>query len=227
MKIAGIQKSSTIDYPGHLSCVLFTPGCNLDCFYCHNRALLEGGAPLLDEAEVFAFLQKRSGLLDGVVISGGEPTLQSDLKEFIQKLRELNYEIKLDTNGQNIPVLAPLLSEGLIDYLAVDIKALPEQYESVCKKDGYENAVSVLRLAMEAGVACEGRTTVYPGMRPDMLLSLAKQMPRLPRWRLNVYHTPAQYKPEDELRVRIAALSETELAHSLPELEIFQPGVCL
>lgn len=227
MKIAGIQKSSTIDYPGHLSCVLFTPGCNFDCFYCHNRALLQSDAPLLGEDEVWAFLQKRAGLLDGVVISGGEPTLQKDLYEFIEKLRDLEYDVKLDTNGQNISAVEPLIRDGMLDYLAVDIKALPEQYAIITGHEGYENAIGVLKLAMDSGLACEGRTTVCPGMRSEMLLELAKLMPGLPRWRLNVYHIPEKYRTEDELRIRIPALSETELTRLLPELKQYQPNACI
>lgn len=227
MKIGGIQKSSTIDYPGHLACVIFTIGCNLDCFYCHNRALLNSGAPLMNEDELWAFLKKRAGLLDGVVISGGEPTLQSDLREFIIKLREMEYEVKLDTNGQNLKAVEALIEEGLLDYLAVDVKGLAEQYGSITGHEGYDNAIETLKCAIKAGLPCEGRTTVCPGMRPEALTELAKLMPKLPCWRLNVYHIPEQYKPEDEMRVRIPVLSETELSRLLPELRQYQPGVCL
>ncbi len=227
MKIGGIQKSSTIDYPGHLACVIFTTGCNLDCFYCHNRALLEGSAPLIGEDEVMTFLQKRAGLLDGVVISGGEPTLQSDLRDFIVKVRRMEYEVKLDTNGQNIAVVKALIEQGLLDYLAVDVKGTASQYPMITGHEGYDKAVAALELAIEAGLSCEGRTTVCPGMRPETLRELAKLMPKLPRWRLNVYHIPEKYRSDDELRVRIPALSETELGRLLPELREHQPGVCL
>ncbi len=227
MKLGGMQKSSTIDFPGHLSCVLFTVGCNLDCFYCHNRALLQSDAPLLMEDEVIAFLSKRAGLLDGVVISGGEPTLQGDLGDFMREVRALGYHIKLDTNGQMPSVVAQLLSEGLVDYLAVDVKASKEEYALVTGKAGFESALETLEIAMKSGVPCEGRTTVYPGCREQGLFAIAQAMPPLPRWRLNVYRVPALYKEQDALRVRIPALSEGELSRLLPALREFQPNIVL
>ncbi len=227
MKIGGIQKSSTIDFPGQLSCVLFTVGCNLDCFYCHNRALLSGNAPLLSEEELFSFLKKRIGLLDGVVVSGGEPTLQSDLYDFILRLKEMGYKVKLDTNGQLSSPIERLLSDNLIDYLAIDLKASRDQYEIVTGCDGFDKALSLLLSAVSQGVQCEGRTTVYPGLRAEGLLELAKALPQLPRWRLNVYHMPSQFREEDKLRLRIPALSEPELIRLLPELKEYQPEVIM
>ena len=227
MNISGLQKSSTIDFPGYLACVLFTPGCNLDCFYCHNRALLTDSAPCLPMEDVMGFLQKRAGLLDGVVLSGGEPTLQSDLAPFIRDVRALGYAIKLDTNGQRPAVVQPLLQGGLIDYLAVDIKALPEDYAIVTGKAGYDSAIETLCAAMALGVPCEGRTTLYPGFRPEALRALAQAMPRLPRWRLNVFRMPAQYREADKLRLRLPAIVEFEAQQLLCELRLYQPGVTL
>ncbi|MDO5111064.1 MAG: anaerobic ribonucleoside-triphosphate reductase activating protein [Clostridia bacterium] len=227
MNIAGLQKSSTIDFPGNLACVLFTPGCNLDCFYCHNRALLTNSAPLMPMEDVMGFLQKRAGLLDGVVVSGGEPTLQNDLTPFLRDVRALGYAIKLDTNGQRPEVAEALLQDGLIDYLAVDVKALPEDYPIVTGTDGYESAIRTLQCAMTLGIPCEGRTTMYPGLRPEKLIALAKAMPQLPRWRLNVYRMPAEYREEDALKLRLPAIAETEARRLLPELRACQPGVVL
>ena len=99
MTVSGIVKSSLIDFPGLVSCVLFVPGCNYDCFYCHNRALVDGPYEVLNPVYIREFLEKRAGLLDGVVISGGEPTLQPDLKQFAQTVKGLGYKLKLDTNG--------------------------------------------------------------------------------------------------------------------------------
>ena len=98
MQIAGLVKNSFVDYPGHIAAAVFVPGCNMDCWYCHNRALWERGE-LLDEEEVAAFLMKRRGFLDGVVVSGGEPSLQSDLPLFVRRLKDMGYLVKLDTNG--------------------------------------------------------------------------------------------------------------------------------
>lgn len=227
MKIGGIQKSSTIDFPGHLSCVLFTVGCNLDCFYCHNRALLSSGASLLNADEVDTFLKKRIGLLSGVVISGGEPTLQEDLYDFVRHIRSYGYAIKLDTNGQLFTPVKRLLDDNLIDYLAVDLKALPQDYPLICGHEGYEAALCVLQAAMQKGITCEARTTVYPSCQKQTLLTMAQTFPPLPLWRLNVYHMPAQYKDEDKLRLRLRAMSESELTRLLPELQAYQPHVFL
>lgn len=227
MNIAGLQKSSTIDFPGYLACVVFTPRCNLDCFYCHNRALIGNSAPFLPYDEVMDFLKKRAGLLDGVVISGGEPTLQPGLEDFIRETRALGYAIKLDTNGQRLCVVEPLLREGLIDYIAVDVKALPEDYAAVAGKEGYEGAIQTLLLAMSLSVPCEGRTTMYPGLRPEKLISLAKLLPKLPRWRLNVYRMPQEYREEDAFRLRLPAIAETEAQRLLPKLKEYQAGVTL
>ncbi|MEG1993755.1 MAG: anaerobic ribonucleoside-triphosphate reductase activating protein, partial [Oscillospiraceae bacterium] len=128
MVFGGIQKVSTIDFPSVLSCVVFTKGCNLDCFYCHNRSIIENSAENISEEDVLSFLEKRKGLLDGVVVSGGEPTIQDDIGDFLSKVRSMGYKLKLDTNGQNPEKVKEILGGGLCDYVAVDIKASRQKY---------------------------------------------------------------------------------------------------
>lgn len=129
MHISGLQKLTVLDFPGKVACTLFTPGCNFLCPFCHNAELVFDREKLrIPEAEVFAFLEKRKGLLDGVCISGGEPTLQRDLPEFIAAVRAMGYQVKLDSNGTRPDVLAKLLEEGLLDYIAMDVKSGPEGY---------------------------------------------------------------------------------------------------
>ncbi len=130
MRIGGFQPFSLSDFPGKTAAIVFTQGCNFRCPYCHNRALwsLQGKAPLLAEDEVLTHLRRRVGQLDGVVITGGEPTLQSDLKAFIVRLRGLGFLVKLDTNGSDPLLLENLLAENLIDFVAMDLKAPPEKY---------------------------------------------------------------------------------------------------
>lgn len=125
MIIAGLDKNSFVDYPGKIAATVFTPYCNLNCYYCHNRILLlsDAGKSQFTVNEVVAFLEKRKGFLDGVVITGGEPTLQEGLKEFIQIVKALGYAVKLDTNGTNPEILKELLNKGLLDYVAMDIKS--------------------------------------------------------------------------------------------------------
>ena len=135
MKIGGFQKVSLIDYPGRISAVVFTQGCNFRCPFCHNPELVEPERfeGLSPEAEILTFLEKRKGRLDAVVITGGEPTLQTELIPFIIHLKAMGYRIKLDTNGALPDVLEEMLGRGLLDYVAMDIKAPLERYSEVTK----------------------------------------------------------------------------------------------
>jgi pyruvate formate lyase activating enzyme len=166
VKVGGLVKTSLNDFPGRVAAVVFTQGCNLRCPFCHNGGLLPGEASdSLDEAALWAWLARRRGVLGGLVISGGEPTLQRDLADFIRRARDLGYAIKLDTNGTRPEVLAALLAEDLLDYVAMDIKAPWPDYARLCGVDVDVARVrrSVALLAM-SGVAHEFRTTVVPAL---------------------------------------------------------------
>jgi len=128
MIIGGIQKNSLIDFPSKICCVLFTAGCNFDCPYCHNPELVKPPFTAMDTEEIFIFLNKRKSLLDGVAITGGEPSLHKDLPDFCEQIKALGYPIKIDTNGSRPEVIAFLIKNSLIDYIAMDIKTLPENY---------------------------------------------------------------------------------------------------
>ena len=130
MVINGLQKLTLLDFPGKVACTLFFSGCNFRCPFCHNAALvlLPDATEQIPEDTVFAFLKKRQGVLDGVCITGGEPLLQTELPAFLQKIRELGYAVKLDTNGYFPKRLRRLVEEGLVDYVAMDIKNCPEAY---------------------------------------------------------------------------------------------------
>lgn len=125
MKIGGLQKLSLIDYPEKISAVIFTQGCNFRCPYCHNPQLVDVKLyqPCLEEKDIFRFLENRRGRLDAVVITGGEPALQDDLIPFIMDIRRLGFAVKLDTNGSRPRVLERLLRDGLVDFIAMDVKA--------------------------------------------------------------------------------------------------------
>jgi len=167
MKIGGLQKVSLIDYPGRISAVVFTQGCNFRCPYCHNPGLLPADPPaaLLAEEDVLFFLEKRRGRLDGVTVSGGEPTIQAGLAGFLRKVKSLGYPVKLDTNGSVPAVLAALLAEGLVDYVAMDVKAPPAKYGilsgSAVPFSRIRESADILR---NAGTPCEFRTTVVPSL---------------------------------------------------------------
>ena len=130
MYINGFQKLTILDYPGKVACIVFTPGCNFRCPFCHNAALVThiDKDTYIDEEEVLAYLKKRQGILDGVVITGGEPLLQDGIEEFIGKIKDLGYSIKLDTNGSFPEKLISLVEKGLVDYVAMDIKNSKAKY---------------------------------------------------------------------------------------------------
>jgi pyruvate formate lyase activating enzyme len=179
MIISGIQKNSFVDFPGKLSAVVFTPGCNMNCFYCHNRMLISSGnsEELVDEDSFLDMLSDRKGFLDGVVVSGGEPTLQKDLGDFIKKVKGLGYPVKLDTNGTNPKVIESLIDKGLVDYIAMDIKAPFDKYSEVCGTDvdiaGIKRSIEILK---RGAVAYEFRTTVAPGLNMDDICEIARSI---------------------------------------------------
>ena len=128
MRIGGLQKMTLLDYPGKVACTVFLSGCNFRCPFCHNSGLLDGAQEDLSQQELLAFLEKRRGILDGVCITGGEPTLQPELPELLRRIKALGYPVKLDTNGYRPEVLEELVNEGLVDYVAMDIKNSREAY---------------------------------------------------------------------------------------------------
>ena len=161
MDINGIQKLTLLDYPGKCACTVFLAGCNLRCPFCHNASLVVGHAPAaMTEEEFFAFLEKRKGLLDGVCITGGEPTLREDLPELIGRIKAMGYLVKLDTNGSNPSMLRRLIDAGLVDYVAMDIKNSPERYAVTCGgRDILAAVEESLAILTERAVEFELRTT--------------------------------------------------------------------
>lgn len=177
MIIGGLEKLTLLDYPDHLAAIIFTQGCNFRCHFCYNPLLvlpLEGGdeknkkekgfSPLSNK-NLFLFLTERFGRLEGVVITGGEPTLHPDLPDFIKKIKEIGYLVKLDTNGTNPDMLAGLIRDKLIDYIAMDLKAPLARYSEVvgvsldCK-----NIEKSVKMIITSGLPYEFRTTVVPGL---------------------------------------------------------------
>lgn len=143
MQIHGLNKTTLLDFPEHVAATVFTGGCNFRCPFCHNKDLVlnPAGQPTIEEQEVLAFLKKRKGIVTGVCVTGGEPTLQPDLKEFLLKIKEIGLQIKLDTNGYRPEVLKDLAESGLLDYVAMDIKS---------SKEGYARAVGFEKISETA-----------------------------------------------------------------------------
>ena len=170
MKIAGLQKMTLLDYPGRVACTVFLQGCNFRCPFCHNSMLLPGtGEVLMDDTELLAFLKKRVGLLDGVCITGGEPTLQKELPELLQAIKALGYAIKLDTNGSQPEMLKALVSAGVVDYVAMDIKNSPRRYPETAgmKESLLPKVEESIRYLLSGVVDYEFRTTVVSELHDD------------------------------------------------------------
>lgn len=162
MHLEALQKLTLLDYPGRTAATLFTHGCNFRCPFCHNAGLVvRPSKTTVDENELLSYLDKRKKLLDGVCITGGEPLLQSDIADFIRRVRAHGYAVKLDTNGSFPEKLAALIDEGLVDYVAMDIKNSPEKYEETAGAKGIlENVQASVALLLQNKVDYEFRTTV-------------------------------------------------------------------
>jgi len=163
MLIGGLQKFSLIDYPDKICAIVFTQGCNFRCGYCHNPEIVDPkkfSAPISEE-DFFSFLEGRKGKLDAVSITGGEPTLQKDLIEFIGKIKKLGYLVKLDSNGSNSEMLREIIDSKMANYVAMDIKAPSERYSEVANADvNADNIKESIDLIMNSGLDYEFRTTV-------------------------------------------------------------------
>ena len=179
MRIGGLQKVTLLDYPGKVACTVFLPGCNLRCPFCHNPALVlpDRETDSLSTEELLAFLETRRGKLDGVCVTGGEPTLYEDLPALLRQIRGLGFAVKLDTNGTNPAMLKALLQERVLDYVAMDIKNSPSRYAETC---GGIDCLSRVResaaLLMDGTVDYEFRTTVCAPLHTP------RDMEELGRW---------------------------------------------
>ena len=174
MKIHGLQKMTLLDFPGRVACTVFLGGCDLRCPFCHNYELVDGTAPVvMDDAELLSFLKKRQGLLDGVAITGGEPCLRSDLPELLRQIRALGYAVKLDTNGFHPQLLRQILKEGLVEYVAMDIKNSPAKYSLTAGLAGQDNAVDAGQ--QDAGDAGQHAAAPAAGSSPALDLALLQE----------------------------------------------------
>lgn len=203
MTIEGLQKLTLLDFPGHTACTLFLGGCNFRCGYCHNYQLvLPPRVPLMEESEFLSYINKRKGLLDGVCITGGEPLLHRDLKSLIQKIKAEGLAVKLDTNGMFPDRLQELLDEGLLDYVAMDVKNTLERYPETarCKGVDFSPIEKSIRLLMESGIDYEFRTTVVKGLHSAAEIEgIAKMLHGAKRYFLQQYR-PAEQVPDDTLQ---------------------------
>ena len=182
MLIKGLQKLTLLDFPEKMACTLFTFGCNFRCPFCHNASLVladRADDSIISEEEFFSFLQKRRGMLEGVCISGGEPTLQPDLPDFIRRIRNLGFAVKLDTNGYRPAVLRALIDGGIVDYVAMDVKNSLSRYPDTVGIARFDTAPleESMDLLMENRVPFEFRTTLVRGLHtPESIAEMGKRL---------------------------------------------------
>lgn len=201
MILGGLQKTSLIDYPGKTSCVLFLSGCNFSCPYCHNPDLARNRSTcpsITEQKTIYDFLEARKGFLDGVVISGGEPTLQDDLFALCARIKKMGYPVKLDTNGSRPKVLQRLIREGLVDYLAMDIKTNPFRYAPLIQNACDPSRVlTSIRLVMESGLPYEFKTTcIKPLVDTGIIESIARLIKGARLWALQECRETQVLHPE-------------------------------
>lgn len=178
MHICGFYKTTLLDYPGKVAATIFLGGCNFRCPFCHNGDLVLHSKDMetYEEEEILSFLKKRKNVLEGVCITGGEPTLWEELLGFIRKIKELGYLVKLDTNGSNPEMLTELMDDGLLDYIAMDVKAPSEDYEKLCGvKADMEKIDRSIQLIKQGKVSYEFRTTVVSKLHTkESILKIGK-----------------------------------------------------
>jgi len=178
MKIGGFQKTSLLDYPKHISAIVWTVGCNFSCPFCYNTELVKGTCELFSEEEIFDYLKKRKNMLEALVISGGEPFLQKDLKEFCKKVKDLGYKIKIDTNGTFPDKLKEIIDEKLVDYISMDVKAPFSKYDKLsgvsADIDKIKKSIQILK---NSKVDYEFKTTVVPDLLDkEDIISVSKMI---------------------------------------------------
>lgn len=225
MRISGIQKLTLLDYPGKTACIIFCYGCNFLCPFCHNALLVtEKAESFISEEEIFSFLKKRRGILDGVCVTGGEPTLQKDLKEFLGKIKALGYSVKLDTNGYKPEVLKEIIDEGLCDYVAMDIKNTPTKYALTVgreiDRDRIKKSIAVLR---EGKVPCEFRTTVVKDFHTkEDIKEIAELLKGEIPWYLQQFKDSGQLIEEG-----LSPYSKEEMAELTEAAKVIKPDTYL
>ncbi|MGC9360739.1 MAG: anaerobic ribonucleoside-triphosphate reductase activating protein [Anaerolineae bacterium] len=230
MKIAGLQRVTLIDYPGKVAATVFLAGCNLRCPYCHNQWMIDASkvTEIMSVADFLDWLDTRRGLLDGVCICGGEPTVSGDLPDLLRAIKDRGFSVKLDTNGTLPQRLGPMLEAGLVDYVAMDIKApLDGRYALMAGVPGLspEPVRRSIALLVSWGGAYELRTTVAPGLDEEDLLEIAATVAAVeppPPWYLQAFEASDGVLPEVREQ---AHLSSEELEALLSRLRAVVPHV--
>lgn len=203
MKVAGIRTFSLVDYPGKPCAVIFTAGCNFRCPWCHNWEIAYGNKSDLDiEDQAFKILRKIRERLDAVCVTGGEPTIYNNLPEFLSFLKNLRYFVKLDTNGSNPKMIEHVISEKLVDYIALDLKAKPENYPKITgiKYNYWNNVMKTISILRESGIKYEYRMTYVPGLLDEKdLIFLSKLLKDNEKLFVVVANPTEKFKPHGHI----------------------------
>ncbi len=226
MIIKGLQKTTLLDFPGKVACTVFTAGCNFRCPFCHNASLVEHADTVeeISEEEFFSYISKRKGILDGVCITGGEPLLAHGIEEFIKKIKSLGMLVKLDTNGTFPKKLEALLDEGLIDYVAMDVKNSKEKYASTAGVKDYPAKIEEsIKIIMEKAPDYEFRTTVVRELHtPQDIVKIAEWIKDTKHYYIQTYVDSG-----DILCGGYSAYSESEMLEILENTRVVLPCTLL
>lgn len=224
MRINGLLKLTLLDFPGYTACTVFFGGCNFRCPFCHNASLVRGEGENITESEFFAFLSKREGIIDGVAITGGEPLLQPELYSFIKRIKDMGFLVKLDTNGSYPDRLKKLIDDGLIDYVAMDIKSSPEGYSRAAGVDvDLDRIKESVALIQSGAVQGEFRTTVARGaVLPSDMEGIGKLIEGAERYFLQGFVDSG-----DILGEGMGAYSKEEMEEMLKTVQKYVPSAQL
>lgn len=230
MKIGGFQKVSLIDYPGEISSVVFTQGCNFRCVYCHNPELVypQLWGPSIEPQEILQFLHRRSGKVDAVVLTGGEPLLQEDLRDFILQIKEMGFLVKLDTNGSYPDRLAAILEEGVLNYVAMDVKAPWSSYGKVTGVQvDVEKVKASTRIILSSRIESEFRVTFVPSLMTESdVETIGQDLKGAKRLVIQKYRPRPQVKPDTGFKDLLAP-SKEELQRLKSVMEKIIPCVVI
>jgi len=203
MKIGGFEKSTLIDYPDKIACIIYTVGCNFRCPYCHNPELVDETAPEVTLDSIMRFLRKRTDLLDGIVITGGEPTMHDDLPKVCYRIKKMKYLVKLDTNGTRPAMIKNLIDKKLVDYIAMDIKSPIDKYSDIVSRPVFGEAIrQSIKIIMSSGIDYEFRTTVVKSLlTPKDMENIVKEIKGAKRYYLQKFNDKRILNPQFKNKV--------------------------
>lgn len=222
LKISGFNKLTLLDYPDHTACIIFTQGCNYKCPFCHNASLIDGSKNgNYNEEEILKFLIKRKSILEGICISGGEPLMQKELKEFLIKIKDIGYKVKIDTNGSYPEVLKDLIDNKLVDYVAMDIKNDLGNYKKITGIINTDNVKKSIEILLNSDIDYEFRTTLVKELHNiDNIVSIAKMIKGTKKYYLQKFIDSGDIVKKD-----LNALSDIEMKNIEKEIKKYIPNV--